>query len=345
MPYRHDACQCGKCKACVRRKEAKRRTYLKAIGKPSMVLPHELKEARQRVNWLHDEFGMSWRAIAEEADCSEAAVHYLARGRGSNGEEMKTMSRRNYDRVMAVEPRIEGSAWLPVLGTRRRLQGLMYRGFSARFLAAELSIKNAANLLLRARPGGQPYVSHEFARRVEALTSKLGTADPLDFGSNRHRMSRTRNTVVRWGGVPLSAWDDIDDPDELPDMTGSCGTLAGALAHAREGLALCPRCQRFGEQAQAVSEAYSPGEGESARLAEHFGVSVPTARKWIIALTGQEVSKHIISEVHAGTQTGWCAAHEARVPLFKHRSSPGHPSPYVCAEQVREYRAKNGHQH
>ncbi|MFD6740741.1 hypothetical protein ACWHA6_37965 [Streptomyces anthocyanicus] len=131
----------------------------------------------------------------------------------------------------------------PAAGTVRRLQALAVSGWPVSRLCREtgLSPYRVDRLLM----GVTRAVSVDDARAVAVVYERLGAASPGLCGVSHiaARGARERAAAARW--APPAAWDDdtIDDPQAIPQWTGYCGTVRGALAHERDGLPLCPPCE------------------------------------------------------------------------------------------------------
>jgi hypothetical protein len=103
------------------------------------------------------------------------------------------------------------------VGTRRRIQALVRQGWSLRAISTAAGwYPDRVYPLLTARDGAN--VQPDTARRVAAVYDRLWDKRP-PRRTMGERMIYTR--TVRWaeaeGWLPPMAWDDIDDPDELPD--------------------------------------------------------------------------------------------------------------------------------
>ncbi|MBM0235920.1 hypothetical protein JNW88_00260 [Micromonospora sp. ATA32] len=99
-------------------------------------------------------------------------------------------------------------ALVPATGAARRLQGLAAEGHEARHLANRLGVN--CTLIVRWRTPAITEITrrrhHDIAELTERLASTPGTS----------RLART--IAHRNGWVPVAAWDDIDDPDEVPHL-------------------------------------------------------------------------------------------------------------------------------
>jgi hypothetical protein len=109
------------------------------------------------------------------------------------------------------------------LGTARRLQALAALGYSFRDLAAHLAV-TPRRVSDMAGPR-DPYVLRETAALVAEVFERLA-ATP---GSSRYALTVAR----RSGWLPPLAWDDIDDPDEVPGLELAGGSFVDEVAVER----------------------------------------------------------------------------------------------------------------
>lgn len=113
------------------------------------------------------------------------------------------------ERVLAVpipSKMVDGGALVDATGTRRRLQALMVIGWPLRLLGVEMQRDgDVLGEAIRTRR-----VKAKTAADVAAVYERLCmTPGPSDQGRRR---------ALAKGWVPPLSWDDIDDPDETPDM-------------------------------------------------------------------------------------------------------------------------------
>lgn len=153
--------------------------------------------------------GASYRAIAECAELSVQAVSRLAHGQ-------KQVRRTTATKILAVTTRAvrsrdAGDKFVPDIGTRRRIQALMTMGHGHADIAEAAGMgRNArwtANLLHQ--PG--TWVTQANARAVCSAYRRLCTVQ----GSN----GWAKSAAARHGYLGPLAWDDIDDPHAVPELT------------------------------------------------------------------------------------------------------------------------------
>lgn len=135
---------------------------------------------------------------------------------------------RNYDERMRRKHRaVYGiSRSVPAVGTQRRIRALMVLGWTSRDIAERCgwTTPQAVTELLTARRFLQRSTAALVAATYEQLSMRPGPS-----AQNRLRAERK-------GWPPPLAWDNIDDPDELPNLGGADGQIdavvvARLLAH------------------------------------------------------------------------------------------------------------------
>lgn len=96
---------------------------------------------------------------------------------------------------------------LPAIGTERRLRALAAMGWSYTALGEHLGLTREAVAKLS---WPRPSVERKTARRIEALY------DQLCMTPGPSATAKARALAKGW--PPPLAYDDIDDPDEVPDL-------------------------------------------------------------------------------------------------------------------------------
>lgn len=104
---------------------------------------------------------------------------------------------------------IPPGAVVPAVGTVRRLQALVAIGYSQRYLGQRLGIRHETNTSALFRR--HDFVTAATAARVNDLFDELS----MTPGGSRRSIARAKAN----GWAPPLAWDDIDDPNEIPHTT------------------------------------------------------------------------------------------------------------------------------
>lgn len=167
-------------------------------------------------------FGIGMKRIAVLAGVSNATLGKVVYGDPSRTMPARARVERHvYDRVLAVEACVENlgrSVCVDGLGTRRRLQALVFIGYSQSYLAGRLGM-SAANfgrvLAGPCRPLWRNDVLVGTARAVAALYVELENRPRVGTDQrSRISVSRARRHARVRGWLPPAAWDEdlMDDP-------------------------------------------------------------------------------------------------------------------------------------
>lgn len=115
--------------------------------------------------------------------------------------------------------RLNGGRAVPAIGYQRRVQALMRLGWSSPDIAQAAGWPHR-NYVLRVVNGqkGKPttWLERKTADALEAAYDKLAMVTP-EMTPTR---ARTKARATRLGYAPPLAWDEIDDPDERPNLGG-----------------------------------------------------------------------------------------------------------------------------
>lgn len=130
--------------------------------------------------------------------------------------ECKAGSAARRRRVRRLEAYGRWNPWSPSLGSQRRIEALMCLGYSFDGLA-----KRAGTSQWTLRVAwGNGQISRGLAARVAAVYEDLWDKPRVGLtASERQVVSRCRNYAAAHGFLPPLAWDDIDDPNEIPSVT------------------------------------------------------------------------------------------------------------------------------
>jgi predicted DNA-binding protein (UPF0251 family) len=172
--------------------------------------------------------GMSQTLIARRAGVSQAVISYLTTGRS------KTCQVEKARRILAVQPRqFDGNAERPALGFTRRIRALYSLGHS-RVYISQLSGLSKSSITQLAE-GRWNTIDNLAATTLDSLYHQLALTRGTSWRNERRAAAE--------GWAPPGAWDDIDDPNAMPDWTGHCGTNHGYWLHRHQQIAVCTRCQ------------------------------------------------------------------------------------------------------
>ncbi|MET7429579.1 hypothetical protein ABZT16_11355 [Streptomyces flaveolus] len=223
-------CPCDVCRATLLAAKKKYRVRRES-GRPGLI---DAAPARARLQQLVQT--MSHVQIKTATGCDDCNLRQILDG-------TRTQIRRDtLNRILAVKPEPPAPGkYLDATGTRRRIQALRAIGYSARALA---EASTAGECVIERICNGQPTVRGVVAAKIQTVYSKLaGTPAPAGRSA-----TRAKSYAIANGWAPPGAWDNIDDPAELPDWTGHCGTDHGYWTHRTRKLPMCARCEQAHEQ-------------------------------------------------------------------------------------------------
>lgn len=215
-----------RCRLCIRghRKADIQRELRRQRGERNLV---PIEEVLPHVQMLRAS-GMSQTLIARQAGVSQAVISYITTGRN------KTVQTDKARRILAVQPRrFDGNAERPAIGSTRRIRAL-YSLAHSRADIATLSGLSVASISLLA-DGRWKVIDNQAATALAATYGQLAHKRGANWKNER------RATAEGW--APPGAWDDIDDPEALPEWTGHCGTDRGYWTHRSQQMPMCPRCE------------------------------------------------------------------------------------------------------
>lgn len=216
--------------------DARKWKYLRDNGRSGFV-PAEKVIARI---WRLRAAGMTDGEIQDAARLSPSHIYQIIR---NNTPVLHTTAAR----IFAVpvpensgEPSRNG-AYVPRLGTRRRLQALVADGWPANELDQRLGTgQGYTGYLMRGE--GNDNVRLSTADAVRILYSQLAEETPEDHGIAPHlaKMARTRGTRKGWAGTAYWDADDFDNPDFTPATSDDLkrDELAAVRRHEVEHLDL-----------------------------------------------------------------------------------------------------------
>ncbi|MGW5197317.1 hypothetical protein [Streptomyces spiralis] len=218
-----------RCARCIRgwTQAGQRRQLLRLAGKPASLTRDEVAEVVAHIKACTNS-GMSQCLIARRAGVSQSTVSRLL----SNPQA--GCLRIQGERILAVRPGdFDNVSDRPALGTIRRIRGLYYAGHGPQSITvhAPLTLTLITEIAGSVYESVAPTTEAAIKRACTALTSVEGTS------------YRARARALREGWAPLNAWDDIDDPQAVPDWTGYCGTDRGWWLHRLEKIPVCPPCE------------------------------------------------------------------------------------------------------
>lgn len=174
-------------------------------------------DTKAQLHRLHNA-GWAWEAIAEEAGLTSNGLYYLRDG--------ARYVRAFTAKVIQDIPLDGGSGLVPAVGLRRRIEALAVNGWSQAECARRIGI---GRWVLWQWANGER-VKLRNAQLVYRLFDELCMAQGPS--------ERTRRMAIEAGWLPPLAWDDIDNPNENPDLTEQPATFMDRYLEMRDTLQL-----------------------------------------------------------------------------------------------------------
>lgn len=223
---RRGPCNCEPCRP-VRLRVRKRNKVNRELGRPSRV---PAGPAAAHLKALNDT--MTWPQIGALAGCDFGNLREIANG------HVPIILLSTHDKILAVQlqPPAPGKT-IDAVGTTRRVQALRALGYSPAFIAKAFGFSETH--VRQLSRGDQPTVRHRIAVKVAKVFAELA-ATPAPRSTSA---TMSRNYATAHGWAPPGAWDDIDDPNAIPEWTGHCGTDRGWWKHTVDAIPACPRCE------------------------------------------------------------------------------------------------------
>lgn len=189
---------------------------------------HDTTQVRAHVErliaakWTHQQ-------IANAAHTARGTISYIAAGQPETSKRIALAILS-----IPIGPPPKNPTHTAATGSTRRIRALAFAGYALVDLARRLNMSDdrvssiARGVVSVVRTSDAQLI----ARTYRQLADKPGPSE------------RARADARKKGWTPLGVWDDIDDPDAVPDWTGHCGSDRGYWMHSRQQLPLCPRCEQ-----------------------------------------------------------------------------------------------------
>lgn len=216
-----------------RRARDRRNHYLRKTGRGGLVDPTEMRARIRHWHYL----GVTFERMSQRTGLESSLLRKQYRGGHFEQAQWRTEQA-----VLGAEFTEEDFEYPFAVGTRRRLQALVAKGFTQAFLAETSGWEHTyLNQFTNSR---RVRTTPEVKARVLKLWDKLIDTDPLDVLAPR-AVAYARTVARKRNYPPANCWDDdtIDDPEAAPQWTGACGTPEGRAIHRREGIPMCSACR------------------------------------------------------------------------------------------------------
>ncbi|WP_028654869.1 hypothetical protein [Nocardioides sp. J54] len=166
--------------------------------------------ARDHIALLRTHYTVS--AIATLAQMNSSAICRI-----SNGQQAK-ITPDVEGRILAVRPGLDvGRQWVNPIGAMRRVQALCAIGYALHWQGTRLNYQKA-NMWALVR-GDKPYITGAVDRRIRELYDELCMKPRTStLSTEKASITKAHRMAAREGWAPPLAWDNIDDPDERPNL-------------------------------------------------------------------------------------------------------------------------------
>lgn len=268
-------CRCDTCRTnATDRARARRRSQLYGTFDTGLV---PAGPARDHIKLLQ-ESGMGYKQIATATGLGFTAITSLMYGRkGSKGDPRKgsvllQILRTKEAAILAIHPHADllaAGANVNSLGTRRRIQALVTRGWSQQKIANQVGITRANMCIVMKRE----QCTAGFARRVATLYDQLWNTPPAhEAWRDKIAFNRSVNYAAARRWVAPLGWDNIDT-DLVPPLAepdDSIDEMAVQLVVDGEHMRLTSAERR------AATELLWAARWSDSRIAERIGVTPRT---------------------------------------------------------------------
>lgn len=189
---------------CTRRQQngglCKQHYRIAMRGKPTGLI--DSRPVQEHIKALSDA-GVSGKRLGELVGMPQASIWRITK--------QTQVLASTAEKILAINPSnarelAKDNAHFPSLGSRRRLQALQVLGHTGESLAREAGMNRRALIAVQS----QDWVSGETARKIASLYERLHLT--------RGGSEATRRRSLLKGWVPPLAWENIDDPHEVPVM-------------------------------------------------------------------------------------------------------------------------------
>lgn len=200
-PGYREPCHCGPCRT-IRRRRDKQARVRRELGHSPFTDP---AASRAHLQLVHTR--MSWDSISAATGIRVSNLVLIYSG------QRKKIFNETHQKIMrvALPEQADPGRHLNAIGSMRRIQALQTVGHSIRTIAAEAG--SARTRILSIVHGRQPTVQADLASRIALAYRNLAFQPPP---RNKYT-ARTRNAAAAAGWHGPLAWDNIDDPNAMPE--------------------------------------------------------------------------------------------------------------------------------
>ncbi|MFB9777297.1 hypothetical protein [Brevibacterium otitidis] len=217
VTYVHHGCRCADCTEAARLYEANRRRQ-RLYGRTDLV---DAEPARQHLRNLSAQ-GMGWKQVSKIAGIPASTLTHLLWGKYPHEPDhpdhrppRRQIYKTTAQKILAVTLKPAANTAVDATGARRRVQALVYVGWSLRQIADQVGVDRqridrlARNTTETTSVETRDLIAGFFTRAWQAPDDQVPAAS----------VTRAKRLARQRGWLPALAWDDIDDPDEQPDVS------------------------------------------------------------------------------------------------------------------------------
>ncbi len=292
--WREHGCRCDQCRHLRKMERQRRRNRMIAYGRADEISPATVpsEDVRAHIVQLRECGSFGLERIADAAQVSRTLVldvYYGPRGKEKETRQGKPRRVREVAarRLLAVTADQISAPLVPATDTVRRLQALVAIGYTQTQLSERLGMQvtNLSHLIhgQRERVTAATYVA------ALELFRQLWSQPPSGTRADQARAVARGN-----GWVGPLAWDDIDDPDEQPNIDGEGEEVAESFDPAAVELALSGVHVKLRDidRHECVRRLHTQRWGDR-RIADKLGCAIKTVERdrAHLALPGVELSE------------------------------------------------------
>ncbi|WP_167198019.1 hypothetical protein [Brevibacterium pigmentatum] len=160
---------------------------------------------------------MGWKRVAKAAGITSSTLYPLLYGRGGTDPRpiRKQISKALEAKLLAVTPDMADGSIVDNLGSVRRLQALAAIGWSQHRLAREFDMfPGNFGKVIHGERGG---IRVSTAKQIGEFFNENWSTPPVAATRfEQAGITRAKREAAAKGWVTAAAWDDIDDPTEVP---------------------------------------------------------------------------------------------------------------------------------
>lgn len=163
--------------------------------------------------------GIGWQQVAALAGLSKSTVANLLYGDPQRGlAPSKRVRPETERRLLAVSKDPSNIVKVvDAVGSCRRLRAMAVNGWTMKLLASHCSLSEQT--IGDIASGRRTQIYPSTAREIRSLFKQLWNKQPPEGTVQERRAAGiARAMAKRNGWMPVGAWDDIDDPDAVPDL-------------------------------------------------------------------------------------------------------------------------------